>query len=492
MSLNVTSDRLGKKQEAAADSDNPIVCGSLARAIWQMSWPLLAAYVLSSLIGLVDAYLAGFIGDAAQAAVGIGEQAIFLMAMLGTGLAIGTVACVSRSFGAGDLALARAYSRDSLVFSSLVGLFATVVGVLLARPVFAILGAAPVVTALGARYLELVSLANLPFVVAMCMTAIFRAVGAPRYALGMWLAMSSVSIGGSLLLFFGFIPGGRHSLDALCLSWLAGATVGVALGLVLLRRFWMRAPGAHRPALAFGQALVRVSELLGIGLPAVIAEVVWTSSNFLTYRIFAGMAHASQAQAAWSVALKVEETFAAMPLVALSMAAATIVGQNLGAGQPARARASGWQITAGASVAMILVGLVLMVFAIPLASTFSSDPLVVEYTATLLKSAPLTVPLLAVWLILFGAMEGAACTWTPMVCQVAVLIGLRLPLYWLLAISLQLGLPGIAGALLVSRAVIALVAVGVYRRGFVEAAPSAGACLQLLRRLAGVPRPACY
>jgi putative MATE family efflux protein len=446
--------------------ENPIISGSLARAIWDMSWPLLTTYFLSSCIGLTDTYLAGFIGGAAQAALGIGEQAIFLAVVLGTGLSIGAVACIARSFGAGDLAGSRKYAEHSLLISVVIGFLSAIAGICFAEPLFTLFGAREEVTRQGVGYLKLCSLGNFPYVIATCMTGVFRAVGAPRYALYLWMLISSLSIGGGFLLFWGGLPRWHMSLEALSISWTAGASIGVIAGCFWLNQFWKKLGVAGDNRFNPTESLACIREVLQIGGPAVVAELVWIVSNFLTYKVFAGLPNAPQVQAGWSIAMKVEESLATMPLLALSMAAATIVGQNLGAGLRQRACNSSWKLACGAALLMVLVGAVLMVFARPIAELFSHDPAVVDYVLKLLKVAPITVPALAVWLILFGALEGAGSTLIPMLCNSVIFLMLRLPLCWLLAVPLQLGLQGVVDAFLLTRVFAAIVSVVTFQRYF--------------------------
>lgn len=447
-------------------TENPILRGSLVKAIWDMSWPLLATYLLSSCIGLTDTYLAGFIGGPAQAALGIGEQAIFLAVVLGTGLAIGAVACIARSFGAGDLAASRRYAEHSLLASAIIGLLAAICGVLFAEPLFVSFGAGKEVVRQGVGYLQLCSLGNFPYVIATCLTGVFRAVGAPRYALYLWLLISGLSIVGGFFLFWGGLPWWRMSLEALSISWTLGSSIGVIAGFYWLSQFWKGLGVAKETDLVWTDSLVCISEVLRIGGPAVIAEFVWVVSNFLTFKVFAELPCASQVQAGWSIAMKVEESSATMPLLALSMAAATIVGQNLGADQMQRARSSSWRLAMVSSLLMIGAGILLMSFASQIAGLLSHDPVVIEYASQLLRVAPITVPTLAVWVILFGALEGAGSTLIPMICNSIILLALRLPLCWLLALPLQLGLQGIVDAFVLTRLLAAVVSIVVFCRFF--------------------------
>ncbi|HEY9870930.1 MAG TPA: MATE family efflux transporter, partial [Candidatus Obscuribacterales bacterium] len=448
-----------------------VTSGPLARVVWEMTWPLLTTYVLFSLIGLVDAYLAGLIGDAAQAAVGIGEQVIFLTVIAATGLSAGTVACVARSVGAGDIGLARLYARDSALLSAVIGLLTVFLGIATAGPIFDFFGSEPHVSSLGVRYLEVCSIGNLPYVVALSFSATFRASGMPRYALWLWLIITALSIGGSLLLFFSNLPGIGRSLDALSISWIGGATIGVIVALPWFERLWTGSINRLGPESCKASSL-RILELLWIGFPALVADLVWVGSNFVCYKLFQAIEHPAQVQAAWSIAMKIEESCAAMPLLALSMAVAAIVGQNLGAREISRAREAGRRLTIFAMAAGVLVGLVVMLFARPLASAMSHEPLVVDYTASILVLAPLAIPPLALSLILLGALEGAGCTWLPMLCNLVTLIGVRVLLLWLLSAVVGAGVSGALLAWCVSRLAVAALSVRAFKRFFRRLSPA--------------------
>ncbi len=532
-------------------SENVFTEGSIGRAVWQMAWPLLLTSTLSSCVGLVDMYLAGFMGDAAQAAIGIGEQFIFLAVTIGTGLCIGCQALISRCVGARQLGQAWLYIKDSLYATALIGLVATVTGIVLAKEIFACFAAEPLVNELGVRYLQLTSLGNLPFVLAMTLTAVFRAYGAPRYALYVWTIITVVSITSAFAFVFSDMPWGVMSVDSLAWSWNLGATLGVICGFVLLARLRREAGacnaplhrtgvsahcnetgldanrdkksvrahsnqtglganrdeksvrahsnqtglgayrneksvGAHSNQTGLGAyrneksvgahcmrpevvhelrpSVTRMREILALGLPATIAELSWVVSNFLMFVLFANFPQATAAQAAWSVAYKLEETVASYPLLALSLAAAAVVGQNLGAGKTSRAFKAALIMGIYAGVAMFAVGCLLTLASVPLVSLFSQDALVIHYGQLLLSASPLVLPLLAVWLVFFGAVEGAGVTTVPMIFNAAGYLLIRLPLAWALALPAGLGMNGVFIALFVSRFLLSLIAGMVFLR----------------------------
>lgn len=441
----------------AALPENVFTEGSINRAVWQMAWPLLLTSTLSSCVGLVDMYLAGFMGDAAQAAIGIGEQFIFLAVTIGTGLCIGCQALISRCVGARQMQLAWLYIKDSLYATALIGLVATLTGIVFAKQIFSCFAAEPAVTELGVRYLQLTSLGNLPFVLAMTLTAIFRAYGVPRYALYVWTIITVVSISSAFAFVFSDMPWGQMAVDSLAWSWNLGSTLGVACGFGLL----FRMGGA---ASEFLPSVKRMREILALGLPATIAELSWVVSNFLMFVLFANFPQATAAQAAWSVAHKLEETVASYPLLALSLAAAAVVGQNLGAGKTSRAFKAALVMAVCAGIAMFAVGCLLTLASAPLISLFSKDELVVHYGQLLLSASPIVLPLLAVWLVFFGAVEGAGVTTVPMIFNAAGYLLVRLPLAWALAMPLGLGMNGVFIALFVSRFLLSLIAGMVFLR----------------------------
>jgi Na+-driven multidrug efflux pump len=149
--------------------------------------------------------------------------------------------------------------------------------------------------------------------------------------------------------------------------------------------------------------------------------------------------HPTATEAAWGIGWRLEEMLGGFPVYALSMAVATIVGQNLGAKQPDRAALAGWQVAFVGAGLNAIIAMVLFFGARQLASAMTSDPLVLEYTVQYLQVVGLAQPFVAIWLILMGAMNGAGYTKWPMWASVICLALIRLPLAWLLTITFGMG-----------------------------------------------------
>ncbi|MBY0356647.1 MAG: MATE family efflux transporter [Candidatus Obscuribacterales bacterium] len=421
------------------------------KTILNTSAPILVMYWLSSLIGLSDMFYAGRLGNAAQAAVGIAEQIIFLSTLAASGLCVGIVACVSRSIGAQRIKSAHSYANAGCFLAWLLGIAGTLMAVFAAKPLFLLFGAGADVVTLGVPYLRICALANIPWVLVLCQSAIFRAIGLAKYSLYLWLLVSFLSIIGGGFIFFCPSNPGYLSLNALAFAWLFGSTIGAISGFYWLRICWLQLElKANNEPCPSNRAGCR-RELLFISGPAALGEMISLLSNFALFQLFAALPQSASLQAAWSLSLKIEETFAVMPLLALSLTAATLVGQNLGAKRSEQARKTSWRIAILGTFLMIFVGLILNLFSHLLSSFFSNNATVTEYTAIFLKTAPLMLPTLALSTILFGALEGAGCTWIPMLGSFSGLALVRLFLAWVLALSGSLGLAGVLIALVISR-----------------------------------------
>jgi Na+-driven multidrug efflux pump len=354
---------------------------------------------------------------------------------------------------------------------------AVFVGLTLSRLTFTIFQTDRLVAQVGTQYLELCAFGNLPFIVSCCLGAIFRSFAAPKYCLYLWLLTAGISIAGSFLLAAAPRQWCGNSVAALAIAWDIGCLVGTSAGLIWLRRLFRTLPltgDSAKPvdleALAGSGSIQRLLDIATVSVPAVVADSCWILANFLVFRILSVLPDATRAQAAWSIALKLEETFALMPLVALNLAAAVIVGQSLGAGNPLRARLATWQMAGTGALAMFILGGAIAVAAPALASLMSMDAGIGSWTIILLRGAPALLPLAAVWLIVLGGLEGAGDTRVSMLCNLLGLLCVQLPITWLFVIVFGWGATGICASLGAARLFLS----GAALWGFCHVSPASG------------------
>lgn len=201
-----------------------------------------------------------------------------------------------------------------------------------------------------------------------------------------------------------------------------------------------------------------------IGVPSALQKLSFCFSSFALFLVLGRCENPTQALASWTIGMRVE-SLVFMPLMALSMAVSSIVGQSLGAKQKDRAIQAGWHVTWVGIGMMCVLALVLWVFARPLATFMSHDPKAVEYTVNYIRINCLSEPFLAVNLVLSGALQGAGDSRLPMWVSIFHNWIIRLPLAYYLAIHLGMGPNGAWIAMATSVVVSALLIAWRYQSG---------------------------
>ncbi len=382
--------------------------------------------------------------------------------LLATALSAGTTALISRYWGERDLKQTIAASRQSLIFGCLFGSASAGAGMLLARPIMHVLGASTVVENLGWEYMKYDMSSQLPYTLLWVFNSIFRAKGDARVPMIIMAGMTALVIALDFILcIYPFHVG----IAGLGISWLVAAFLGVTASYLLILRTELAPCVDIRQIISSGISLGWFVRLMKIGLPACIQDLSWIGSNFMLYLIFALTANPTACQAAWAVGLRVDEIIGGFPIYALSMAVATIVGQNLGAKQPQRAERAGWHVCAVGAALNCVVAAILFFFAAPIASLMSNDPTVIAYSSSYLRIVGLCLPLCAAWIIMGGAMQGAGYTRWPMLATICCLCLIRLPLAWYLTVPLAMGPTGTWIAISASTVLLGLLMVWRFSSG---------------------------
>lgn len=453
---------LTEQGETPEPGSDTIVAGSTWAAIWEMSWPMLVNAMAVSLACFADVYVSGRLGAGEQAAVGLGGQIWFFMIVMAIAIATGANAIVSRYWGARDFDTATEAARQCLLASVLFGTISVAAGLILCRPVMHVLGAEPAVAQLGWTYLKYSFFSMLPLTLLWVCHSIFRAAGGartPMILMGLLMALV-------VMLDYGLCIWPWHlGIAGIGVSWVISGIVAAATSLVMLKdtRLGRCLKVSKEYPLTFSWDWAW--RILKIGIPACLQDVAWVAGNFVLFAIFAQTADPTSCQAAWAIGLRIEDAAASMPMFALGLGIATIVGQNLGAKRPDRAEKTAWQASGIVALYMCLVGLIMFFGAYPIAHLMSSSPNVVEFAAQYLRIVGLSEPFQGVWLVLFGAMEGAGYTRWPMVIAGICLLGMRLPLAWFLTVPMKMGPSGTWVSISVSFFTLTMLTLYLFMRG---------------------------
>lgn len=441
---------------------NLLVEGPLWKAIASMSLPLMLNGLSISAATLADAFVAGKLGSAELAAVGLGGQIWFGMIIMAIAIATGANALVSRFWGARDFAQSQEAARQSIFSAFIFGLVSAFIGVFSTGYLLRLLGADEKVQELGTTYLRVQFLAQLPLTVLWVCHAVFRGRGNAGLPTAI---MALVTIGVVALDFLLCLYPLHLGIVGIGFAWLIATTVGCVLMLLALRYSELAPALAINKERPFNFSWSWFWRIMRIGLPACFQDLAWVCSNFGLFLIFSLAAHPVSYQAAWAVGLRVEDVVAGMPMFAMSMGVSTVVGQNLGAKNLDRARKAGWLAAAYGATLMCLLGIGMFVFAEPVANIMTTDPAVAQYSKEYLQIIGLSEPAAAIWFILFGAMEGAGYTRVPMLLSFGFLLAVRLPLAFVFIMLLGLGPSGGWLAIALTSVVGAVVAAVCYKKG---------------------------
>ncbi len=405
------------------------------RAVVFLGLPIVVANLLTWSVGFSDVLMVSRLGEAALAGLGMANQIYLLVVIFILAVTTGTMALVARYTGSGDPAMASHVLRQSLLLAGAQSVVIGGVGLIATPTLLKLLGATPDVAAAGGLYLRILFAGVAAPVLDFTLASTFRGAGDSVTPLRITGYVVVLNIVGNVLLIFGPGPFPALGIAGAALSTVAARAIGAWLGWRRLRSGsggWNFRAGSWRPDFDVMRRVLR------IGVPSALDGVLRAGSGVAFLGIIARTAAGPSAVAAHTVGLQLE-SFARMPSFGISVAATSLVGQRLGAGDPAGASRAGWT-AAGVGVALLVVlGAVLYIAARPVASLFSNQPQTVALAVRYLRILALAQPVFLLAVVMAGALRGGGDTRFPM--WVSLFSGwiFLLPTAYGLAVLLGLG-----------------------------------------------------
>ncbi len=443
-----------KRLPREAITDGPIVS-----ALVGLSLPMLVGALLQNAQSLIDLFWVGRLGPNAVAAVAMAGTILMLLYPMVMGLSTGTVALVARAMGAGDRTLADAAAGQSLFLSCALGGATAALGWLCSGPLLRLLGAAPDVAAGGEIYLQISFAGSFTVYLLFIGNAALQGAGdahTPMYVMGLSNLLNLVL---DPLFIFGPGPFPRMGVAGAALATVLSQAAAAALALRVLRggRAGVHARGGHwrpNPALSW--------RILKIGLPGSGQMLSRSLMSVVLMSVVAACGTA--AVAAYGTGLRFHMLIL-QPAFALGGAAATMMGQNLGAGKPDRAGRAAWAAAWLDAAIMLAFGALLMIGAQPLIRLFSADPEVVATGARYLHVVSPFYVFSAFGIVLARGLNGAGDTLAPMIITILALWGLQVPLALYLSRVLQPATEGIWYAIAAAFVVQGLLTIAWFQTG---------------------------
>ena len=446
-------------REAIRGSRRDFTIGSIPRSIFLLAVPMVLELVMESVFAVVDVFAVSRLGPDAVATVGLTESLLILVYAVAIGVSIGAMALIARRTGEKDTERAAETAVQAIVLAVLLAAPIVALGITFAPRLLALMGGSPWVLHNGVRYMQVMMGSTLSITLLFLINAIFRGAGDAAVAMRvLWLA-NGINCVLAPCLVLGLGPFPKLGVVGAAIGTSIGRTSGVAYQLWRLSRpdgrITIRRGNLH----VDWAAILQVLRLSG---SATLQMVVGMASWVGMVRIIAGFG--SNALAGYTIAFRII-IFALLPSAGLANAAATLVGQNLGARQPERAERSVW-IAAGLNAGfLLLVGACLLVFAPQLIQVFSTQEVVAGFGVSCLRIVSLGFGFYGVGMVMTQALNGAGDTRAPTLINFGCFWLLELPLAWGLSHSLGMGPRGAFLALLTAFCTLAVAGTLVFRAG---------------------------
>jgi MATE family, multidrug efflux pump len=446
-------------REAIRGTHQDFTRGNLNRAIVLLAIPMVLETLGESLFALVDVFWVAKLSSDAVATVGLTESMLTVIYSVVLGLGMSTTAMVARRIGEKDPEGAAVAAVQSIWLGAGGALLIGVPSMLAAPRLLALMGGSAALVGTGSTYTRIMLGSSGVVLFLFLNNAIFRGAGDAAVAMRvLWLA-NLINLALDPCLIFGLGPFPWLGVTGAAVATTTGRSVGVVYQFYLLFR------GTERLRVLPSQVRVRLDvmlRLLRVSSTGILQFLIAHTSWIGLVRIVS--AFGSDTLAGYTIGVRII-IFVILPSWGLSNAAATLVGQNLGAKQPLRAEQCVWRTGVFNALFLGSVGVFFLFFAEPVVGLFTHDPTVVLLSAACLRMLSYGNVAYAYGMVMMQAFNGSGDTVTPTIFNVFCFWLLELPLAYTLAILLDLGARGVYLSIVISETTFALVGVLVFRRG---------------------------
>jgi len=434
--------------------------GSIRVAILLLAVPMILELSLESVFAVVDMFFVGKLGPNAIATVGLTELAITIIYSVAIGLSTAATAVVARRTGEKDADAAAHAGMQSLLIALLVTAITSTCGIVFAPGILRIMGAQPEVVKEGAAFTRIMLGGSIVIILLFLINGIFRGAGDAAMAMrSLWVA-SALNIILCPTLINGYGPFPELGLKGAAVATTIGRGIGVLFQCYHL--FKGRGIVKIKPR-HFKWDTPVIKTLIQVASPATLQFII-QSGSWIAMGILVAKTGGTDATAGYQVAIR-NIVFFILPAWGLSNAAATLVGQNLGARQPARAEKSVWLTTKYNAIFMTAVMLLFLFFSSPIINIFTRVPEVHHFGVLALQIIGAGYIFYGVSMVMMQSLNGAGDTKTPTRINFVGFWLFQIPLAWLLAKVFKMGPAGAFIAVPVAETFIAVAAWYYFKKG---------------------------
>lgn len=447
-------------KEAILGSEQNFTEGSLNKAIFLLAIPMIVEMGMESIFAIVDIFYVSKLNNSdAVAAVGYTESVLTILYSLAMGLGMGATAIVARRVGEKDMAGAGVAAVQAIYLAIVIAFVISTVGIFYYKEILSLMGASQQVLDTSARYALWMFAGNYTVTLLFLINAVFRGAGNAAIAMRALFIANVLNIILDPIFIFGFGPIPAMGVEGAAIATNIGRGIGVLYQLYFLLN------GRSLIKIGWNNLTVKAAIILnlvkvsgGSILQFIIGSASWIFLMTLMSRF------GDEAVAGYTIAIRVF-IFTLLPSWGLANAAATLVGQNLGAQQPQRAETSVWRAAYYNAFFMAAVMIAFLVGAPWIIGIFSQQPEVVKYGVQALRYVSLGYIFYGYGMVVAQALNGAGDTYTPTILNVFGFWLFQIPFAYLVAIQFGWGAKGVFIAIALAETLMAIAGIIIFRRG---------------------------
>ncbi|MGE3888411.1 MAG: MATE family efflux transporter [Vicinamibacterales bacterium] len=449
--------------ESLRGSPRDFTDGHVGQAVVLLAIPMVIEMGMESLFAVVDVFFVSRLGADPVAMVGLTESILTIVYTVAMGLGIGATAIIARRIGEKDEEGAAEAAAQAIGLGLAVSLAIGVAGWVYAADLVTLMGATPGMLDSSVGYARVMLAGNATVTLLFLTNAIFRGAGDAALAMRMLMVSNGINIVLDPCLIFGWGPFPEMGITG------AAVATNIGRGTAVLVQLWVLMSGRSRVRITRRQLSVvpavmwTVCRLSGVGFLQILID---TSSWVGLVRVISSFG--ADALAGYTIGIRTV-LFAILPAWGLSNAAATMVGQALGAGKPERAEEAVWTAGRYNAVFLGLLGVPFFVWAAEIVSVFTTEAVVAAHAVDCLRIVSAGFLLFAYGLVLTQAFNGAGDTWTPTWINLGCFWVWQIPLAWWLALDRGLGPRGVYFAITIAFSTLAVISAIIFRQGWWKA-----------------------
>jgi putative MATE family efflux protein len=431
----------------------------IKKAIFLLAVPMVLELVMESTFAVADIYFVSKLGASAVATVGLTETYLFLLYSIAMGLSIAVTAIVARRVGEKHPEKAAVSAVQSIFLALLFSVPFAIAGIFFAKDLLKLMGADEWTLTVGYRYAQWMLGGNAVIILLFVINAIFRGAGDAAIAMRILLIANGINIILDPLLIFGIGPFPELGIEGAAIATNIGRGIGV------LCQLWLLFRGGKHIRVLLSQLIwngLIMLQILKTSIGGIGQMLVSMTSWIFIVRILSELG--SEVVAGSTIAIRII-MFTMMPAWGMSNAAATLVGQNLGAGEPDRAEAAVWKVGIYNMVFLIGVSFLFFFYNTQLMGIFTDDMLVINVGSKWLKIISYSYFVYGWWMVSVQAFNGAGDTRTPTWINLVFFWMIQIPLSWVLAIYMGWEYSGVFWAVFISETAVGIFTLWLFTRG---------------------------